>query len=64
MDRGEIYELDTLAALSGLGDGDLLARVLDSSFKGALCALGSADLVGLGDDDRVEIGFEHTWRKH
>ena len=36
MDRGESYDLDTLAALSGLGGGDLLAWVLEFELQGRI----------------------------
>ena len=40
MDRGESYDLDTLAALSGLGGGDLLARVLELELQGRIVRSG------------------------
>ena len=40
MDRGESYDLDTLAALSGLGSGDLLARVLELELQGRIVRSG------------------------
>ena len=48
MDRGESYDLDTLAALSGLSSGDLLARVLELELQGRIVRSG----VG---------GFSRSW---
>ena len=40
MDRGERYDLDTLAALSDLGGGNVLARVLELELQGRIVRSG------------------------
>ena len=41
MDMGESYDLDALAALSGLDGGELLARVLELELQGRVVRCGA-----------------------